>query len=252
MEGQEPPKPPPQDWADFMDTGRKWQRAFVILLVILIIIALVGAFFYKTKHRPQVTTKTTTVIQTAPSKITSQTKTYSSPNFYLSISYPVDWTVKDSGGGVMTITSTPIGVKEAGGQNVTGQIILTFRNSGQPMPEFDKGNATATLDSQKIAYTKPSQNQRANTYLSFLTYASTPSKGIDGIYVTGDYGYKKDQAIPKVDIQKIDPIISVTFVKCSDKSCTGKTTPMTIAVSTWADAQISEPITKMLESLTIT
>lgn len=152
----------------------------------------------------------------------------------------------------MTVISRPISLKVSTGQNVTGQITLTIRDPSQPLPEFDKGNATATIDSVKIAYSHPSQNQRANTYMSFLTYASSAASGIDGIYITGDYGYKKVQAIPKVDIQKIDPITSITFAKCADNSCSGKTTPLNLAVSDWQNGQLSGPLTKMLESLSIT
>ena len=224
--------------------------AFIALTVVIIAAAGAGAYFYKHKNKSQ-TASENTAVQTAPATISSQTKKYSSPNFYLSFNYPSDWTVTDKGGGVMTVVSPPIGLTSANGQKVTGQITLTFRNKSQPLPEFDKGNAVAALESQKVAYAHPSQSQRASTYVSFLTYSGSTS-GIDGIYITGNTGYKAAQAIPKADFVPVDPIVNLTFAKCSDTQCTGKTMPLTISVSTWKNPQISTPLTKMLESLTIT
>src|SRR5436190_9195487 len=120
MEKEEPPKPPAQDWADFVDTNRKWRGAFIGLTVVLILAAVGGGYLYTHKSKSKQTLTTTTVVQTAPTKITAQAKTYSSPNFYLSISHPIDWTVTDAGGGVMTVISPPIGLKDSNGQSVTG------------------------------------------------------------------------------------------------------------------------------------
>jgi len=252
MEG-EPPKRPAQDWGDFVDTGRKWQAIAISLIVILILVAAGGAWYIKHKDKTQKQAKTTTTaVQQPTTKISSQTKSYSSPNFYLSLNYPNDWVLTDSGGGVMTIVSPAISLTNSSGQAVKGQITVTFRNSSQALPEFDKGNAVATLDSQKIAYTNPTQGQRANTYVSFLTYAGSTSSGIDEIFITSDNGYKSGQAIPKTDITKVDPKVSITFTKCADSSCVGKGAPMGLSTNAWKDTQISDPLLKILESLSIT
>lgn len=152
----------------------------------------------------------------------------------------------------MTLVSPAIGLKNAGGQKVTGQITLTFRDKSRPLPEFDKGNAVAVLESQKIAYAHPSQSQRGSTYISFLTYAGSTSGGIDGIFVTGNTGYKAAQAVPKADFTPVDPIISITFAKCPNQDCAGKTTALSLSTSSWNDTSLSQPLLKMLESLTIT
>jgi len=237
---------------DYHKTENKSHKGVIIAIVLVLLLAAGGAAghfkFYKTaKLAPTIQTATTKV-----AVIESSTKTYSSPNFYLTFKYPANWTVNDTGGGQMSVISPPVQLKSASGQTVTGQVEMLIRNNQQKLSEFNAGNATAVIDSQKIAYTSPSQTQRANTYLSFLQYATASNSGLDGVYITGDFGYQKGQAIPLVDVSKGDPIISVTFVKCSDSSCSGKTTPLSISQTAWDDPAFSAPIIKMLQSLSIT
>jgi len=142
-------------------------------------------------------------------------------------------------------------LKTANGQTITGQAVLLMRDTTQPLSEFTKGNATAVADSEKISYAKPTQTQRANTYISFLNYASSSTTGLDGVYVTGDAGYQKDQAVPSTDIVKIQPVIDVTFLKCSDSKCTGTGTPLTLSLTAWNDANFSKPVKSVLQSLSI-
>src|SRR5256885_7448114 len=50
-------------------------------------------------------------------------------NFALAFDYPQDWTVADNGGGIMTVTSPNLKLKDPNGQAGTGQIVLTDRKS---------------------------------------------------------------------------------------------------------------------------
>ena len=150
----------------------------------------------------------------------------------------------------MSVVSPAMKLTDAGGRSFTGQIELLIRTTQQKLTEFQAGNAVAVMDSQKITYSKPTQTQRANTYLSFLQYA-TASGGLNGVYITGDFGYTKDQAVPLVDINKADPIISLVFNKCLNDTCT-KVTPAAITASSWSDASFSDPLLNMLKSFAIT
>jgi hypothetical protein len=230
----------------------KLRRLIIYAAVLVIIAGAGGGYWYFNRHKTAKTAKTTQTQQSASStKIDKNTQSYNSPNFYLGFNYPANWTVTDNGGGQMTITSPATHLKSTSGKEVTGQIILMLRSQGQALPEFNIGNTTAVLPSEKIAYTKPTQNQRANTYVSFLQYPSS-SSGLDGIYITGDYGYQTGQAIPKVDIAKVDPVISVIFTQCTSSDCSSKATPLTISASSWSDPAFATPIKTMLESLSIT
>lgn len=186
--------------------------------------------------------------------ISKETEHHTSTNFIgLEFDYPKDWKVAETAdGGVLTATSPVLVLKQADGQTSGGQVVFTIRNKQQALPEFDNGNAVAAIESEKINYTKPSSAQRAATYLSFLTYASSAATGaIDGIYITGDVGYQKDQAIPKADFTPVDPVIALKFVKCSDNTCSKDTTAMGIDAAMWKDTAFGLPLISMLQSLTI-
>ena len=239
----------------------KWLGRLAKLLLILIVagsLAAAGIYWFVLRTEPPAGVKPAQeTSQTSPAapttKITSATKRYDSPNFYLGFDYPQDWTVTDSGGGQMTVRSPPVDLKSAAGQAVKGQITLTFRTKDQKLPEFDSGNATAARPSEKINYTKPSPTQRGSTYLSFLRYSnSTINNGLDGIYITGDTGYQTGQAVPKADFTPVDPIVSITFAKCSSSSCEGQKPSLTIPAASWDDGALSKPIKSMLQSLSIT
>lgn len=222
-------------------------------LVIVLVIVVLGAAIYWLFFAKESTNKSNQSNKSeSSSQISSSTKHYDSPNFYLGFDYPNNWTVNDNGGGIMTVASPAMKLKDANGVSVDGQVAMTIRDKSQKLTEFEKGNAVAVRNSEKIAYTKPTQTQRGSTYISFLQYATSPSQGLDGIYITGDNGYQKNQAIPAVDISKSDPVINVVFRKCSDSKCSGKTTQLTIDESSLNNANFSKPILDMLKSLSIT
>ncbi|PJE65284.1 hypothetical protein COU91_02460 [Candidatus Saccharibacteria bacterium CG10_big_fil_rev_8_21_14_0_10_47_8] len=249
------------DYANYEPPEKKrnpvWHKLFTIFIILVVIAGLGGgAYWYLKNHKsakkPATSAQTSQTVKPATSQIATVTKHYDSSNFYLGFDYPQDWKVTDSGGGQMTIVSPSIQLKSASGQSVNGQIVMTIRSKEQKLPEFDSGNATAALASQKINYTKPSQNQRGSTYISYLRYASsTSSTALDGIYITGDSGYTVGQAIPKVDISKVDPIISIGFVKCNSSDCSGINAVVSIAASSFEDKTFSGPLESLFKSLAI-
>jgi hypothetical protein len=188
--------------------------------------------------------------------ITTKTKQYSATNFTVSFAYPEDWTVGEApGSGKLTVRSPKLAMKNVAGKTVSGQVVLSIKDKNQPMTEFDGGNAVAGLDSEKISYTQPSGVQRGSTYISFLDYAEASGSaltGINGIYITGDTGYQKGQAIPKADFVAVDPIVNLTFELCENGVCkaTGQGA-LTIGADSWNDRQFKDPLVNMLKSLVI-
>jgi hypothetical protein len=223
------------------------------LIILLIIAVLAGtAYLLFLKPKPAADKQAPAPQAQSNGQFSAKTTHYDSANFTLGFDYPQNWTLTDTAGsGRLSVVSPAVSLKDANGQQVTGQIIMSIRDKTQKLTEFDKGNANATQDSEKIAYTNPTQTQRGSTYISFLQYASS-STGLDGIYVTGDSGYQKGQDIPLIDISKVDPVISITFLKCADSKCSGSGTPLSIDKSVWADASFSGSLKKMLQSLSIT
>lgn len=225
----------------------KRNKVIWIVIAVIIVAAIAYLLLGRSPKKPASnnSSQTQTSRQSA-GQITSETANYDSSNFNLSFDYPKDWQVKDeAGSGILTVTSPSIKLQGTDGQQVDGKVIMSIRDQSQKLTEFDKGNATAILDSQKIAYTKPPQTQRGSTYISFLNYSGSSAQGLDGIYVTGDNGYQKGQAVPEVDISKVDPIIDITFVKASDNS------QLTLSADEWNDSSFSAPLKNMLQSLQI-
>jgi hypothetical protein len=234
--------------------GRR--NALVVAIFLVLLLAGGGGYWFFTQKKPakSATAPPSSQTPTAPtSKINAKTKNYQSTNFSLSFDYPEDWKVSDTtGSGTLTAISPAMQLTGSDNQSATGQIVFTIRDTSQKLTEFDKGNATAARESEKIAYAKPSSAQRGSTYISFLAYAaSADTTVLDGVYVTGDSGYQKGQAIPRVDIAKVNPLITIRFVKCADNSCSGTGTPLSTSSALWDDAAISGPLKTMLQSLVV-
>jgi hypothetical protein len=240
----------------------KVRKVVLIIVALLVVAALVfGAYWMFLRKDDTATKKTTTTTNKSSSQsmdmennsVATETDHYTSSQFMLEFDPPKDWKVVDEqGSGKLTATSPAMVLKDANDKSFMGQIVFTIRNKEQALPEFDKGNAVATRESTKINYTKPSQVQRAATYISFLRYATSVTEGaLNGVYVTGDVGYQKDQAVPKADFTPVDPVISVTFLKCGDDSCSSAGTASSVTSKLWDESTVGKPLQSMLESLIV-
>jgi hypothetical protein len=232
---------------------RKLLLALLSLAVLVLIVAAVYSLMSKDNHTKSEAKKSSnTTTQSASSKeLSGTTKEYTANNFSLTLNYPGSWEVSEpAGSGKLTITSPKAPLKSANGQSKDGKIVITIRAKGQPLSGFDKGNATAARDSEMLTYTRPTPSQRASTYLSFLTYAGNNQGDLDALYITGDYGYKADQAVPAADLTPADPLISVTFLQCKDETCSS-TAPLSVDPSVWNSDAIAKPIKDTLQSLAV-
>lgn len=261
-----PTKQPAESTANYSqfesnDDPKSGSKKMLYLGLVALLVIAAGAgywLFIKPKPAAKTTATTTTTATTSTptasttepaasgaASITTTTKKYTSTNFNLAFTYPDDWVIADTGSGVMTVKSPALKLTNSAGQSVSGAVLFNIKNHVQKLTEFDKGNATATRDSIKISYTKPTQTQRANTYVSYLQYATTTTSGaLDGLYITGDSGYLKGQNIPLVDVSKVDPNITITFVDSNSKA-------LSIADSMMSDATFSAALLNILKSLSI-
>ena len=230
-----------------------WLKRLAKIVVALVILAAAGYgtywFMSRPSSKPAATHKTTTTTSTPA---TVPTKKYTSTDLGLSFAYPETWTVAEPSGAALTATSPVMQLADSTGKKVNAEVVMTISPQGQGLSAFDKGAATAVLDSQKISYTQPTSSQRAQTYLSYLQYASTPAgNALDAMYITGDYGYQKDQDIPKTDAANLNPLVTVTFVKCGSNSqaCATGATAMNVSATSWSAGALNKTVTTMLESL---
>lgn len=250
-----------RDYADIIpskyQSAPKKKRKWPKIVAILVVLGVLGGAGYWFLSRPQ---PKQDITQTPAANSTNETdkeadsakpKHYVSNQFTVSFDHPADWVITDDeNGGRLTLKSPATQLRDSSGQTVTGQIVITMRDKKQLLPEFDKGNAAAARESEKITYTKPSQVQRAQTYLSFLRLASlaTADTTIDALFITGDAGYQTGQAIPRADILPMEPVISVSFFKCSDKFCVSPE-PLGISATNWDDKTFANLIKNILTSL---
>ncbi|HEV2402984.1 MAG TPA: hypothetical protein VGS08_02165 [Candidatus Saccharimonadales bacterium] len=231
---------------------RRWLRRLIMWVAGIVIIAGLGIAAYALgSHMPSsshsVTKKTE---NTSRAAVATATKQYTSVNQNLSFSYPADWTVTETTDQI-TATSPDLRLTSSSGQSVNGQAIMLVRDKNVPLSEFKAGNAVAIINSQIITYSAPAAGQRGSSYVSYLNFASSPTTGLDGVYITGNTGYQTGQAAPASDLTPIDPVISITFGRCNNSSCGGSTSPLTIRTSSWNDTALSKPLMTMLESFSI-
>lgn len=236
---------------------RPWLRVALIVAIISVAGGAGGItylrYFRERPAKPQTAvteTKKTNRHDATTISAETPTETFSSSVLNLSIGYPKDWTVHDNGS-TATISSPQYSLSTAAGTQ-TGSIVITLQSKQSSLPVFKTGNAMAARDSIKLSYTQPSSVQRAQTYLSFLHYpaSTTPNDVADALYITGDAGYTKGQAIPQIDVVRSDPLVSVVFTGCSDTSCSSQTN-LNISSDQWDVQGFSSTLTAVLTSLVV-
>lgn len=231
---------------------KKTKRIIMIVVVVVLVVGAAAAYFlfFKSDNSAKQTPAPSSQTETVASPEEIGTKKYTSTELRLSLEYPANWKVKDDVQGLVTFTSPVVKIKENNGGEVDAKIVLGLVAAGSDVPGYENSNsATAVMDSEKITYANPSQNQRKQTYLSFAGFGSN---GLDAIYVTGDFGYQKNQNIPKTDVQKIEPIIYVRFYLCNDNACEGEAGgPLSIDPAEWQTNQYVGLAKKTIESLRV-
>jgi len=236
--------------------SQKGKKKWLVIVLVLALVAVAGAATYwfalrsdggQEKSTEQSTENT---VESQSSSLSSdKTKTYDSSRFFLSFQYPDTWKVDESDPNALTVVSPQVALQSAGGLEVQGKVTMTIRPKNSQLAEFKSGDAFATKQSELITYTKPTQAQRASTYLTFAAF-SEGVEGVDTLYITGDYGYQVGQAVLQTEISQIDPIISVTFGQCVGAGCVN-VEPMTLSLKQWGDANFSSSIKAMLQSIAI-
>jgi hypothetical protein len=166
------------------------------------------------------------------------------------LDYPASWTPQENNG-ILTVTSPVVPLTDAGGNDVKGRVVLTIQPPKQAdLKPFDQGKVVAVLKSDRVTYTNPSTSQNGASYLSFLQYPSTTTKGgLDAMYLTGNAGFQYGGVVSKTDITQVDPLVSLTFIGCANDDCPAATqTAQTISSDMWKQTDFQQPIMKMLES----
>jgi hypothetical protein len=213
-----------------------------------------GAFLYGhyTKDKTTKTTKATTITHKSETSTKQNAPNipltnYSSSIFNFTVNYPTSWAVT-SEGSYQTIISPEMSLTADSGMSVKGRITVNFYNQGQ-IPAAFGTTSVAVLNSKDVTFTNATSAQAAQTYLSFVQYpATTVIGGLDGIYVTGNIGYVKDQNIPSSDINQVSPLIFINFQQCQNQTCSTSTN-LTISSKMWSNLSFQTPILDIVKSL---
>jgi hypothetical protein len=271
LSGQQVPDVDDDDFEQANETGqtrleylnavnpRPKRPLWLKLLAGLVILALLGGggwlAYQKFVRKPAADTTKPPVASESKTAATEDvpivTDHHDSSYFNLGFDYPEDWQVVDKGGGLLTVTSPAITLGDATGQDTKALVVLSIMPKGQNVAEFTGSSALAVRNSEKITYKNPTDVQRAQTYLSFLQYSASATKALDAIFITGDFGYKTDQYVPKTDIAKLDPLIHVNFMACTDDSCAKTDKPLALDPGQWANSKLQKPVLTILTSLAV-
>ncbi len=222
-----------------------------VVIVVIVLAVLAGS---KLLHKSSPAKQLKVVYHTSSSapvnnSTSTGTRSYTAQNYGLTFSYPASWSIFDNGTGPMTATSSPMQLTDAANKKIIGEITMTVEPQGQLPSGFTSGTDLAVLNSQLVSYAQPSSSQSAQTYISFVQYSNATVKGsLNGIYVTGNYGYQKDQVIPASDLQNIDPLITITFTQCGNTTCTANLTPLILSSNDWNETSFQKPILDMIRS----
>jgi fumarate reductase subunit D len=231
-------------------------KKFYLTIVIILVLALIAALILFVLHNSskKVVTdsshKTTSSVSTSPtiSAAAGPTTTYQSVDFNLNVTYPKSWSVSTAGTSSMSLISPITQLVDGTLKPVDSKIVVEVQPQGQISSNISSGNSVAVLPSQLVSYTNPTQSQAAQTYVSFIQYPSTTIiGGLDAIYVTGNNGYLKTQTIPAGDVAGLDPLVTITFEKCTTNDCV-QTQPVTISSTMWDNSSFKNMILSIIES----
>ena len=222
----------------------KRNKIIFISIIVILLLAVGGYFGFKFLNKepaPQQQAQETSQEDTNQNEQTAPVEEYNSRDLQLSLEYPGNWEVDDSEIGKLLITSPETALTDAIGNEVQGKVVFTIVNAGGDIPGFVIDGGTAAIASEKITYTRPSQNQRKQTHITLVAFEPT---GVEAVYVTGDNGYKKDQFVPKSDVAKIEPNIAITFVDSSGEL-------LSISADEWGVNPVLVAAAEIIKSLQI-
>jgi hypothetical protein len=205
---------------------RRSRKKMIILGAVAAAVLLIGGgaayWFLLADHGDKKSTNTASGQEQeaeapAPEVATDPTpETYKSEKLNLELTHRKDWTLKESAEGQITVTSPSISYTKSDNQATTGVFTVKIRKGATDAMKATVEAAVAPRDSEVIAYTAPSEQQRQYTNLSFAgqkdtfsffiitgntafkagnTYAYAMTINSEFYLITGGYGTDKTDAL---------------------------------------------------------
>lgn len=234
---------------------RRKKSIFIVIALVLVAGGAAAYFLTKPKKTAEMTQAPAQTTQAPEAELVTSTENFVSPSFRLSFDHPTNWKVDEIPASADTsaeivVRSPTIKLKDAEGKEVSAQVMLRIRPKSNKLTDIAEGaNIVALRPSEKISYSQPSSQQRGET---FLTYLQHTGAGLDAVYITGDNGYEKEAFVPKTDLVQSDPIISVSFLNCSDLACNAEAaSALSISDTEWEENKFIQQAKTILQSLNI-
>jgi len=220
------------------------------LKLALIFLALIALIFLASFVFTNLTTNQKSIKKIVTPSVISSLK-YNSNSSNLIFHYPSNWTVFNDHHGLIEISSPITNILNQNKQLVSGKVEVTINQTNVIPPAF--GNfAIAVLNSKIVNYSNPTSLQRGQTYLTFAQYSEDSVVGsLNAIYLTGGFGYEFKQVIPIGDIEKLSPLIFISFEQCTNKTC-HNLKPMIVNDGIVNQSIVNQQAYKIVESIQIT
>lgn len=179
--------------------GGSKKRLFLVMGLVASILVVGGGvtaflLMHKTSTPKPTQTSAKSAQQTTPGVHSSgASSTYKSTTLKVGVTYPKTWTMRESSDKQEIILTSPrTTYVKKDGSTANGAFTVKLRNG--IIPDAMKSavqNTVAMADSQVIAYTQPTTDQRQYTNLS---YAGTDANNFNFAVITGYTSYKAGQA----------------------------------------------------------
>ena len=153
------------------DPKPKSKKPLVIVLIVLVLSAagIATVVFLRKDSAPseQLLNQSNQTTEKVEFEVSAAqgTKTYTNDRMRLSIDYPENWTVTEQGN-VTLIESQDFTYNTVSKGEVTGNFRIYIRQGAQSADSAYFGKGYAIVPSEKLIYSKPTTNQRKETFLS--------------------------------------------------------------------------------------
>lgn len=176
-------------------------RRYIIIIVGIIVLLAAGGtvFWLSLRSKPAPKAATNTVRQAEqPAATTDQPQTYKSTKLNIEFTYPGTWKLRENSDKSQIMLTSPAVAYQKGGTTTQGVFTLKMRTDIVPQPmQTTIQNLTAVQKSDVIAYTQPTDQQRAYTNLSYGGKGSNMSL----LMVTGGTDFAVGDSFSSLDMQ---------------------------------------------------
>ena len=181
--------------------ARSSGKRYVLIAIAAVIVVSIGggAFWLVSRNKSTPAAATNTVKQSDQQTAATNTpKTFKSTSLNIEFTYPGSWRLRENTDKTQLMLTSPTVAYQKGGASTEGVFTLKMRTGIVPQAmQTTIQNTSAVKKSEVIAYSQPTDQQRAYTNLSFGGKGSTMSL----LMVTGGAEFNVGDSFTSLDMQ---------------------------------------------------